>query len=99
MCFSVEFPPETLPLPFREPGVVRKDELVTLVWSSQKGVRFRRCSIAKVPALVQIAYRSDANPYSLHCKADVAPMQFQNPQHEPAMGALQAMLVAKLRWP
>ena len=77
---------------FREPDIVLKDELVTLIWSSQKGVRFRRCSIAKVPALVQIAHRSDANPYSLRCKADIALMQIQNP-HLASLTLRQVLLV------
>jgi hypothetical protein len=71
---------ETLPLLLGEPDVVLKDEPVTLVWSCRKRFLFRHCSIAKVLALVQIHHYSDANPHLLHCKVNVAPMQFHNPQ-------------------
>jgi hypothetical protein len=85
--------PQTLPLLFAESGVVFKDKLVTLVWSSGKSILFRRCSIAKVIALVQLPHCSDANPYSLHCKANTAPMQIQNPQIRSLSGYIFSLLL------
>ena len=73
---------KTLPFLFGAAGVVLKDERVTFVWSSQSSILFRHGSSAKMLALVQIPHCSGANPYSLYCKADVAPMQIQN-SHSP----------------